>query len=179
MAAYLAIQLSGSKKNLTGSEISLFDEAAQFLGAGASAAQRAALYSFMAMLPDVVNYGPTTTLGTGIQGTAIGIPGHDGEVVEAVIDTSTSDILELRVTIADPTQYPTGLAGGWNVIAGEVESYTDYVDCRGCGLECGNTSERTSTSRFVAVRADTHASVNCCISEPVTSPTCSRSHCPV
>ena len=81
IAAYMANQPGLPASNLSSSAEGRFNEASQYLGAGASSRQRAALYSFMATLPGVVNYGPATTLGTGLSGVAIGIPGHDGERV--------------------------------------------------------------------------------------------------
>jgi hypothetical protein len=44
---------------------------------------------------------------------------------DVVIDTS--NILELRTVIADPSEYPAALAGDWHVVAGEAEVYFDYV----------------------------------------------------
>jgi hypothetical protein len=126
IAAYMASQPGLPAENLASSPVWQFDEASQYLGAGASAAQRAALYIFMSTLQGVVNYGTTTTLGTGLNGIAIGIPGRNGERVEAVIDPSSSTILELRTVVDDPAQYGA-LAGIWSVVAGEAEVYYDYV----------------------------------------------------
>ncbi len=127
IAGYLRSQPGLPNPDLSSNPVWQFDEAAEYLGAGASSQQRAALYSFMATLPGVVNYGTVTTLGTGQTGTAIGIPGRNGERVEVVIDTPSSNILELRVVVADPSQYPTALAGMWKVVAGEAYQYFDFV----------------------------------------------------
>jgi hypothetical protein len=128
IGAYLASHADPPSSDQANNPVLQFDEATQYLGAGASAAQRAALYSFMASLPGVVNYGNARTLGTNVSGIAIGIPAkHNGETVEAIIDPSTSSILESRVVVTDPSQYPVSLAGGWNVVAGEVLNYDDYV----------------------------------------------------
>lgn len=127
IAAYMANQPGLPASNLSSDPVWQFNEASEYLGAGASSEQRAALYSFMPTLPGVVNYGPATTLGTGLSGVAIGLPGHDGERVEVVIDTENSSILELRVLVVDPTQYPAVLAGAWKVESGEAINYYDYV----------------------------------------------------
>jgi hypothetical protein len=137
ITAYMASQPGLPAGNLSSDPVWQFDEASEYIGAGASSGQRAALYSFMATLPGVVNYGPVTTLGTALSGIAIGIPGHDGERAEAVINTETSNILELRVVVVDPAQYPKGLSGGWQVKSGEAINYYDYVST---GVADSNTA---------------------------------------
>lgn len=137
IAAYIARHAGGSAGNVSGSPEWQFDQATLYLGAGASAAQRAALYSFMATLPGVVNYGTTITLGTGLSGIAIGFPGDSDLRIEDVIDTSTSALLELRIVIADPSQFPSAALGGWNAKSGEVQQYSDDVST---GIVDSNTA---------------------------------------
>lgn len=105
-----------------------FDTAADFLQAGASSAQRAALLEFMATIPGVANAGAATSLGTKQTGTLLTIPAanNPGMDVEVIVDPTTSELIEQRTVVTDaaknaekPTSPPLG--------AGEATWYRDFL----------------------------------------------------
>jgi hypothetical protein len=125
MASYIAIrtQIPGGSNPRP---VSQFDVATQFLIHGASSAQRAALFQYMATLPGVKNLGVTQALGSGKSGETLAVLGTQGRQVEVVIDSSTTEILEQRVVVSDPDQLGAGLYPP-SMQTGETLSYTDFV----------------------------------------------------
>ena len=112
-----------------------FSTAASFLENGASATQRAALLEYMATIPGVSNDGTGTTLGTKETGTILSIPSRrPGSTYQAIIDPSTSRLLETRLVVSDPSALvaPTRaeVASGRAIAplgAGQAESYVDFL----------------------------------------------------
>jgi hypothetical protein len=101
-----------------------FDTATEFLAAGASAKQRAALYQYMKSIHGVKDLGISRTVETHLSGVTLGLPGlAPGSEEEALFDPSTATILELRRVI-------TGAATShrWpGAQAGEAMEYDDFV----------------------------------------------------
>ena len=127
MATYFAaqIQLPGASDP---SPATQFDVAVGFLSHGASSAQRAALFQYMATLPGVKNLGVTQAVGSRKSGVTLAVLGTQGRQVEAVIDTSTTEILEERVIVANPAQLNAGLPGLYpsSMEAGQALDYIDF-----------------------------------------------------
>jgi hypothetical protein len=125
MASYIATQtqIPGASNP---SPVSQFDVATQFLIHGASSAQRAALFQYMASLPGVKNLGVSQALGSGKSGETLAVLGTQGRQVEVVIDSSTTEILEQRVVVSDPDRLGAGLYPP-SMQTGETLSYTDFV----------------------------------------------------
>ena len=125
MADYFATQtqIFGASNPSPGYQ---FDTAAGFLIHGASSAQRAALFQYMAALPGVENLGTTQAIGSDKSGQTLAIAGTMGRQIEVVIDPSTTQLIEERVVVANPGQLGTGLYPV-EMQAGEVISYTDLA----------------------------------------------------
>lgn len=89
----------------------------EFLQAGASSAQREALLKYMATIPGVFDAGSATSLGTKQTGTLLELPtNHPGEASEAIIDATTSELIEFRTVITNAAVFdayePVPLATG-------------------------------------------------------------------
>ena len=125
MAAYFATQtqIPGASSSNPGDQ---FDVAVGFLSHGASSAQRAALFQYMATLPGVKSLGWTQALGNGDTGETLAVPGTMGREIEAVIQLRTTQLIEERVVVADPSQLGAGLYPS-EMRAGEALSYTDFT----------------------------------------------------
>jgi len=112
-----------------------FNAATEFLEAGASSKQRAALLRFMATIPGVRYLGSAVTAGTHRRGTLLSsATDHPGLEEQAVIDPKTSMLLEVRQVIGDPSAFPKpsaqALAKGLAeapLPAGGIGSYLDPV----------------------------------------------------
>ena len=82
-----------------------FSTAATFLESGASGPQRAALLEYMATIPGVVDAGSGTTLGTKQTGTIFAMPSTAaGYTLQVIIDQATSEVLEQRLVVSDPSK---------------------------------------------------------------------------
>jgi hypothetical protein len=125
MAAYFATQtqIPGASNSNPGDQ---FDVAVGFLSHGASSAQRAALFRYMATLPGVKSLGWTQALGNGVSGETLAVQGTMGREIEAVIQLRTTQLIEERVVVADPSQLGAGLYPS-EMRAGEALSYTDFT----------------------------------------------------
>jgi hypothetical protein len=101
-----------------------FSTATEFLAAGASPTQRAALYQFMESIPGVRDLGNSTTLGTHLTGVTLGRPGfYPGSESEALFNLATATILEVRVVVSDAAIYHP-----WpDARDGETNQYDDFV----------------------------------------------------
>ena len=87
---------------------SLFGIACYYLTAGASPSQRAALFQFIATLPGIKATGTAITDVSHLSGTVLSMPGSDpieGEDQQAIIDPTTSSLLEFRYVVTNPSQY--------------------------------------------------------------------------
>ena len=113
-----------------------FDAAVDFLQAGASSQQRAALLRFMADIPGVRSVGPQTSMGTGLRGQGLELRSdHPGAEVLAIIDPKTSKMLELRGVVTNAAMFqeiPSDAdVNSGHAIApwqnGQAYSYTDFL----------------------------------------------------
>ena len=107
-----------------------FTTAAAFLQNGASALQRSALLRFMATIPGVELAGQATTVGTDRSGTVLAIPSDfSGLSVQVILDTQTSDLLEMRYVVTDSALYAKATPGfqGEVLAAGQVRNYVDFL----------------------------------------------------
>lgn len=112
-----------------------FSTAANFLERGASGSQRAALLEYMATIPGVIDAGTGTTLGTKESGTIFSMPSTTaGYTFQVIIDQSTSDLLEQRLVVSDPSklyQPSSAEVAGGHAIAplqtGQAKLYEDFL----------------------------------------------------
>jgi hypothetical protein len=112
-----------------------FSTAATFLERGASGKQRAALLEYMATIPGVVDAGSGTTLGTRQTGTIFAMPSTAaGYTVQVIIDQATSEVLEQRLVVSDPSKLftPTSAQIADNLAIaplqiGQAKSYEDFL----------------------------------------------------
>ena len=101
---------------------SRFALVAQFLGHGASSAQRAALLRYLATLPGIKNLGTTRALGSHATGDALALTPTDAFELEMVIDPTTSRLIEFREIATPSSRHPYGV----NFVRGQAVIYTDY-----------------------------------------------------
>lgn len=113
-----------------------FDSTVDFLQAGASSQQRAALLRFMADIPGVRSVGSQTTMGTGLRGQGLELRSdHPGAEILAIIDPKTSQMLELRGVVTNAATFqeiPSDAdVNSGHAIApwqnGQAYSYTDFL----------------------------------------------------
>jgi hypothetical protein len=104
---------------------SAFGRAIDYLQAGASPAQRAALYQFIASLPGIKALGQTTVTGSGQSGVGFADDSSADDIstgtqIQAIIDPATSLVLEVRYVVTDPNIIPASLVD----IAGSLPAGT-------------------------------------------------------
>ncbi|HSN03023.1 MAG TPA: hypothetical protein VLS91_06025 [Acidimicrobiales bacterium] len=104
-----------------------FDMALGFLQSGASSAQRAALLKFVATIPGVRLLGHATSIVTRKRGSVIALPLRAyGKAEEAIFDSSTSKLIEVRYILTVLPSKPSPLPGP-TPFEGEIQSYSDFV----------------------------------------------------
>jgi hypothetical protein len=107
-----------------------FTTAAAFLQNGASSAQRAALLRYMSTIPGVRLIGTATSIGTDRKGSVLSIPSDTpGLSVQAILDTQSSELVEVRYVVTNPTLYAAATSGlrSEALNAGQVRNYSDFI----------------------------------------------------
>jgi hypothetical protein len=108
----------------------VFGSAADLLAqpeVGVTPAFRSALYRVMANVPGVQLLGNVTDH-SGQSGTGIAGPTYMGLRCQLVIYPTTGELLEQERVIVDPLAEPPGLQKYAGTTAGQVTSWTDYLN---------------------------------------------------
>jgi hypothetical protein len=122
-----------------------FSTAANFLERGASGKQRAALLEYMATIPGVVDAGSGTTLGTRQTGTIFAMPSTAaGYTVQVIIDQATSEVLEQRLVVSDPSKLysptPAQVADDLAIAPLQIDQAKSYEDFLYAGIASSSSS---------------------------------------
>jgi hypothetical protein len=112
-----------------------------------------ALLTYMATVPGVVDKGSATTIGTRESGTVLAIPSTTpGFTFEAIIDSSTSQILETRSIVSDPSKLyspsQAQVAAGQAIAPLQTGEAKDWVDFIYAGI--ASSADTVPTSAPVA-----------------------------